>query len=115
MSVLRWCHRCNGTFDPDTRGGCPHCRKASGSTGRSPTRNRAAQQRFRDAVLARDGYRCTFVDANGQRCIAIDDLRACHDPRPLADFAPGDPAAYDPVAGVTRCGRHDRMTDPNAR
>lgn len=115
MTVTRWCHRCNGTYDVNTRGGCPHCRGASGSTGRSTTRNRQAQQRFRTAVLERDGYQCTWTDPEtGKRCVAIDDLRACHSPRALADYRPSDPAAFHPDAGRTFCGTHDRATDPYA-
>ncbi len=117
MSVSRWCHRCNGTYDPDThRRGCPHCRAASGATGWSTTRNPAAQARFRKAVLIRDGFRCAWTDpSTGERCTATHDLRACHWPRPLADYEPGDPAAFAVDAGVTFCGRHDRATDPHAR
>lgn len=117
MPVDRWCHRCNGTYDPDLhRKGCPHCRAASGATGRSTTRNPASQARFRRLVLARDGHRCTWVDqTTGERCTATHDLRACHYPRPLADFSLGDPAASATSAGVTMCATHDRATDAYAR
>lgn len=117
MTVTRWCHRCGHEYDPYVhRRGCPHCREASGATGRSTTRNPADQARFRRLVLSRDGYRCTFVDpSTGERCPEIEDLRACHYPRPLADFEPGDPAAYTADAGRTFCGEHDRATDPHAR
>lgn len=70
---------------------------------------------MRKAVLKRDGYRCTFVDPETQkRCEATDDLRCCH-VIPLREFAERDPLAYDPDNGVTRCGEHDRLTDPYAR
>jgi 5-methylcytosine-specific restriction endonuclease McrA len=71
-------------------------------TGWSPGRDRAAQQRFRQAVLARDGYQC--VD-----CGATNDLRACH----LQPVGAG--GGYHPDNGVTRCGQCDRATDQHAR
>lgn len=70
---------------------------------------------MRDAVLKRDGHRCTYVDPeSGERCRETEDLRCCH-VVPLRELKADDPLAYDPDNGVTRCGTHDRMTDPYAR
>jgi 5-methylcytosine-specific restriction endonuclease McrA len=88
------------------RPGCPHlkpCPTHGGNhTGRSPSRDRAAQHRFRQAVLTRDGHACT-------ECGNTNDLRACHI-QPLAHGG-----TYSPDNGVTRCGHCDRDTDPYAR
>lgn len=95
----------------------PRCPKhrLDGHSHRSPNRDRRKQDGFRQAVLARDGYRCTAIDDDtGERCDATEDLRACH-LKPLREFAVTDPAAYAVENGVTRCGRHDRATDPYAR
>lgn len=75
----------------------------------SRNRDHAAQRRFREAVLERDGHRCTWIDASGTRCPATTDLRACH----LVPISEG--GGYDPSNGATRCGIHDRLTDPKAR
>jgi hypothetical protein len=70
---------------------------------------------MREAVLERDGYRCTYVDPEtDERCSETTDLRCCH-VFPLHELKAGDPLAYDPDNGVTRCGTHDRMTDRYAR
>lgn len=93
---------------------CPRHR-LDGHSHRSPNRDRRKQAAFREAVLARDGHRCTEIDKDtGKRCTARTDLRACH-LKPLRDFAVTDPAAYATENGVTRCGRHDRETDSYAR
>lgn len=69
--------------------------------------DRAAQKRFRRAVLKRDGNRCTH-------CGATEDLRACH-LRALHTLDAGDPLRYDPSNGVTLCASCDRKTDRFAR
>lgn len=76
---------------------------------RSKHRDRGAQARFRKAVLERDGFTCVtpgcgHFDPTGRS------LRAAHR-IPLRDFAPGDPAAYDPANGDTKCADCDRATD----
>jgi hypothetical protein len=66
-------------------------------------------------VLERDGYRCTWVDdGTGERCTETEELVAAH-VKPLRDFDDGDPAAYDPANGSTRCATHDVATDRYAR
>lgn len=91
--------------------GCPSLRPCpqhgrDPKAHRSPSRDRAAQARFRRAVLTRDNYTC-------QRCGKHDPtgktLRACHI-RPLA--AKGSNA---PSNGVTHCEACDKQTDPYAR
>ena len=82
-----------------------HCPAHSREGGdRSRNRDRRKQDRFRKAVLERDGYRC-------RHCGSTDDLRACHWPRPLRAYRQGDPAAYDPAHGITLCRQCDKATD----
>lgn len=104
----RACMTCGRSFTPRSsrQRRCP-AHQGTG-TGYSHNRDSAAQARFRKAVLARDGHRCTYIEA-GHRCTATTDLRACH-LQPLAEGG-----SYDPANGTTRCGRHDRATDPRAR
>ncbi len=78
---------------------------------RHPPRPRSSskQQRFRDAVLKRDDYRCV-------RCGSTQRLVAAHYPIPLRDFDADDPKAYDPSSGETMCERCHQATDhPRAR
>lgn len=77
-------------------------------TGYSRERDRAAQQRFRDALLARAGGRCERV-VRGRRCPETQDLRACH----IVALAEG--GSYDADNGELLCGAHDRQSDPRAR
>jgi 5-methylcytosine-specific restriction endonuclease McrA len=63
----------------------------------SKGRDGAAQNRFRAAVLARDGHRCT-------RCGSTWNLHAHH-------VKPG----YDVESGVTLCGRCHGQVDKHAR
>ena len=74
---------------------CPSC---TTHTGRSPTRDRGKQARFRKAVLARDGYRCVI-------CGETRDLRAAH----IVPLSQG--GGYDPSEGRTLCRRHDMQSD----
>ena len=109
------CLTCGAPFQPES----PEQRRCElhqpQHSHRSPNRDRRKQDKFRKAVLDRDGNRCAYVDPEtGQRCEATTDLRACH-LIPLAELSKGDPIAYDPDNGVTRCGEHDRLTDPYAR
>jgi hypothetical protein len=71
-----------------------------------PRRSSAAQQRFRVAVLLRDGHRC-------RRCGSNADVVAAHWPIPLRSFG-ADPAAYDPRHGITLCRDCHRRMDPHA-
>jgi RNA polymerase subunit RPABC4/transcription elongation factor Spt4 len=72
-----------------------------------PARDSVAQQRFRVAVLKRDGHRCRL-------CGSTDDLRAAHWPIPLRALTVTDDP-YHPRRGLTVCGECDRRTDPYAR
>jgi hypothetical protein len=75
---------------------CPtHSRPANARW--SKDRDGAAQNRFRAAVLARDGHRCT-------RCGSTWKLAAHH-------VRPG----YDVECGVTLCGRCHGQVDKYAR
>ncbi len=85
---------------------CP--RHAPTGGHRSANRDRATQARFRKAVLERDGHRCRTTE-HGVRCPATTDLRACH----ITPLARGGSNSLS--NGLTRCARHDRMTDPKAR
>ncbi len=94
---------------------CPEHRRIRDNW--SPTRIRSAQAKFRKEVLERDGYRCTYIIANGERCPVegAENLRAAHHPKPLREFHPDDPAAYSVESGTTLCVEHDRLLDPHAR
>jgi hypothetical protein len=54
--------------------------------------------RIRPAVLARDGYRCTYIDENGVRCPETKRLEVHH--------VTGDPAVNDQNLLVTVCHAH---------
>jgi len=97
VTPFRPCLRCGRL----SRAGsyCPAC---TSHTGWTPTRNRAAQARFRKAVLARDGYRCVI-------CGETRDLRAAH----IVSVSRG--GSYDPSNGRSLCGVHDRESDRHAR
>ncbi len=56
----------------------------------------------RDAVILRDGERCTFVSASGQRCQATHDLQIDH----VVPFALG--GSHDPENLRVLCGAHNR-------
>lgn len=77
-------------------------------TGYSPDRDRSAQARFREALMARAGGRCEEHDGV-ERCTATTDLRACH----LVPLSEG--GDYDIANGKLRCAPHDRATDSRAR
>lgn len=64
----------------------------------SQDRDRGAQHHFRNAVLNRDGHRCT-------RCHRNDVPLVAHHVRP----------GYDPSAGVTLCDDCHQALDANAR
>jgi len=85
---------------------CP-THKLDPNAHRSPNRDRTLQKRFRQAVLAKAGFRCEV-------CGSTEDLIAAHC-KPLRDFAKGDPAAYDPANGRCLCEPCDLATDPYAR
>jgi hypothetical protein len=71
-------------------------------------RNRSEQRRFRNAVLKRDGYRCTLV-VDGLRCEATEQLVAHHN-LPLHKGG-----SFEPAGGVTLCEQHHRDVDSYAR
>ena len=71
-------------------------------------RNRSDQRRFRNAVLTRDGQRCTYR-VDGVRCEATEQLVA-HHKVPLHKGG-----SFDPAAGVTLCEQHHREVDNYAR
>ena len=66
--------------------------------------------RFRQAVLARAGHQCQFVNADGVRCSTTLGLQA-HHVLPIA--AGGD--ARDPDNGVALCRRHHEIAEWAAR
>jgi hypothetical protein len=95
-------------YPPRTTG--PH-------TGWSPTRDRAAQNKFRLALIQRAGGRCEYryIDAVNKprdeqgnpvwvRCGSTDRLQAHHD-------KPG----YTPDCGRLLCWEHHKHEDPHAR
>jgi hypothetical protein len=73
-------------------------------TGWSPTRDRAAQARFRKALIERSGGHCEYLYPNGQRCGSTHRLQAHHD-------RPG----YGPGSGRLLCDAHHKLEDPHAR
>lgn len=68
-------------------------------TGWSPNRDRAAQARFRQALMRRAGGRCEYPG-----CSSTDQLHAHH-----------DMAGYDPSCGRLLCREHHKAEDPYAR
>jgi hypothetical protein len=68
-------------------------------TGWTPQRDRAAQARFRDALIRRANGRCEYPG-----CTSSTDLQAHH-----------DHAGYDPSCGRLLCRTHHRQVDPYAR
>ncbi len=75
----------------------------------SPSRNRSAQRRFREAVLKRAGNQCQALLANGTRCPIKAPLFAHHTKSHNA------PDGYDPKHGVCLCRFHHREVDSHAR
>lgn len=108
--MLKSCSVCGKPSD-ETR--CAKHRRNPNASW-STNRDRQLQARFRREVLARDGHRCIWLLEDNTRCTATTDLRA-HHRKPVRDFAPGDPDAYDPRWGLTLCQEHDRLMDPYAR
>lgn len=87
-----------------------YCARCTLGTGWGQGRDRAAQDRFRRAVLARDGFRCTYVDPRtGERCEATQGLQAAH----IIPLAHG--GTNEAANGETLCRPHHRLTDPKAR
>lgn len=107
----RACLRC-GRRSPEKV--CPRCQPSERpkNASWSPGRNRAAQQRFRDAVLKAFGYQCGVV-IDGARCdvTGAGNLEAHH-------LEPGND---DPSTGMAACksqppGRgHHKLLDVHAR
>jgi hypothetical protein len=78
-------------------------RKEGPHTGWSPTRDRAAQRRFRAHLVARSGGQCEYVHPSGKRCDWPGE-QAHHD-------KPG----YGPDSGRFLCQYHHRQVDTHAR
>lgn len=74
-------------------------RKTGPHTGWSPGRDRAAQARFRKALIKRSGGQCEHPG-----CTTTTGLQAHH-----------DRAGYDPGAGRLLCTTHHKAEDPYAR
>lgn len=68
-------------------------------TGWTPGRDRAAQARFRTALIRRAGGRCEYPG-----CSSTDRLQAHH-----------DRAGYTPDCGRLLCWTHHKHEDPHAR
>jgi len=70
---------------------------------KSPTRTtKQIPRATRDAVMIRDGHRCTFVGRNGKRCTATHDLQIDHiRPRALG-------GNHEPENLRVLCGAHNR-------
>ena len=88
-----------GTVSDQAR--CP-THRINPNAHRSPNRDRAAQARFRTALLKRAGHQC-------EACGETQDLRACH----ITPLARG--GSYDPSNGRLLCRSCDMATDPYAR
>jgi predicted restriction endonuclease len=71
----------------------------------TPTRDRAAQRRFRTRVLANAGHQCQYIDPTWGRCAATTDLHAHHT----------QPNNQDPNTGLALCRTHHRLIDKHAR
>lgn len=78
--------------------------KTGSHTGWSPGRDRAAQARFRKALIERSGGYCEWVDPISElRCPA------------LGHEAHHDQAGYTEDCGRFLCQRHHKAEDPHAR
>lgn len=66
-------------------------------------RGRSIPARVRRAVFERDGARCTYVDASGQRCRASHRLEFHH----LEPFAKG--GEHEPTNVTLRCAAHNAL------
>lgn len=73
--------------------------KTGSHTGWSPDRDRAAQHRFRVALIQRAGGVCEYAG-----CGITTGLQAHH-----------DRAGYTPDCGRLLCWEHHRLEDPHAR
>jgi hypothetical protein len=77
--------------------------KPSKPVKRTPRRSRHIPARVRRAVFERDGTRCTYVDATGQRCRETHHLEFHH----LLPFARG--GEHDPANLTLRCTEHNAL------
>jgi hypothetical protein len=70
---------------------------------KQPARNtKQIPRATRDAVMIRDGHRCTFVGRNGKRCSATHDLQIDHiTPRAIG-------GSHEPANLRVLCGAHNR-------
>jgi 5-methylcytosine-specific restriction endonuclease McrA len=100
---LRPCLVC-GALGPES-----YCRahRPTSRTRQTPNRGGGATARaFREAVLARDGYRCAAIE-EGERCTVTDTrLLEVHHVVPLANGG-----SNDPTNGVTLCRSHHQTVE----
>jgi hypothetical protein len=98
--VLRPCLTC-GRLTPNSY--CP----AHAPVRKTPGRSSRPQDRFREAVLARAGNQCQWIE-DGVRCPETRDLEAHH----LEAFR--DQPTMDPTAGVCLCRAHHHEVERRA-
>jgi hypothetical protein len=80
MAVQKWCQRCSSRHPRGTR--CPMLPPNRGSVSTA----RAAQRRFRNALVAESDGQCAFTDTTtGERCTVTVGLQAAHASRYVDD------------------------------
>jgi hypothetical protein len=97
----------NGPERPTAPGdkAVPRQRRQRGAKGANPRRRgRSVPRAVRRAVWQRDGARCTYVDANGQRCRETGGLELDH----IDPHARGGPPTVDNLR--LRCRPHNALT-----
>lgn len=97
---LRPCLTC-GKLSSSSR--CP-THTGNGGAGWAGGRDRAAQHRFRTAVLAAAGHQCQHLDEDRNRCPIRSPLEAHH-----------TSGSEDPSTGLALCPKHHRARDQFAR
>ena len=80
----------------------PRQRESAKAASTESTRTRHVPAAVRDAVMLRDGERCTFVSSNGRRCPATLDLHVDH----VVPFALGGTHESENLRLL--CGAHNR-------
>lgn len=83
---------------------CGKCEPRAKNAHWSKGRDRQAQRRFREVLMARADGRCEFTE-DGARCIETRGLQAHHT----------EPGNDDPATGLLLCRTHHRAVDPHAR
>ena len=71
----------------------------------SANRDRAAQARFRQALIDRANNQCEWVTTDGLRCPATTRLQAHHT----------QPGNDNPTTGMLLCTAHHKLVDRHAR